>query len=570
MRAAIFGHEETADLLLLAGADAHLKDELGLTAEQWAVRRGFPNIAQLIKGASPRQAPARTNATAQIQSEADQQTEIARQSPALETEGGLDQNDAEQKTNRDGPKMALGAAATAMLRARAAAAQVDPQTEVGPQDSAIPESNEPVSQALSSTEEVQATTTTETPPPEIAEPQANPEVVFEEASRPVEEETTLATKPEPERVDEETLPTQPISHPAISTATAQTPAPPVIALPPIASPPRATALPSPTPVSADKPFVPVVKPLPEPRHYEAREIAQPKDVAVPAFNSLPSPISGRPIIWLLVLVTLGGSIFLAYRLTNYFSRRATPSPASPVVERKSEPTVVTAKRILPVVGGALAGAELHVPDPEYPENTAAKSGDEAVSGTVTVRVQVNRKGQVVSAHALDGDQHLQAAAVKAARSAAFSPEKLAGKKRVVTGTITYTLGAPSTGSLAARDSSAPTQTNSPTTTASTSEKGSAKSGSGGDSPVTGGPLAGAERNLPKPDYPERLKSKGIAGTITVVVRVNRAGKVISWRTLDGDDQLRAIALKAVKRSTFSPDKLPGKGEVVGTITYNFK
>jgi outer membrane biosynthesis protein TonB len=52
--------------------------------------------------------------------------------------------------------------------------------------------------------------------------------------------------------------------------------------------------------------------------------------------------------------------------------------------------------------------------------------------------------------------------------------------------------------------------------------------------------------------------------------VNRAGKVISWRTLEGDSQLRAAALKAAKQTTFSPDKLPGKGEVVGTVTYNFK
>jgi len=40
--------------------------------------------------------------------------------------------------------------------------------------------------------------------------------------------------------------------------------------------------------------------------------------------------------------------------------------------------------------------------------------------------------------------------------------------------------------------------------------------------------------------------------------------------LEGDSQLRAAALKAAKKAIFSPSKLPGKGEVVGTITYNFK
>ena len=83
--------------------------------------------------------------------------------------------------------------------------------------------------------------------------------------------------------------------------------------------------------------------------------------------------------------------------------------------------------------------------------------------------------------------------------------------------------------------------------------------------MLGGPLVGAESNLPQPDYPERAKSKGIYGTITVVVRVNRAGKVISWSTSQGDSQLRAAALKAAKKATFSPDKLAGEGEVVETL-----
>jgi TonB family protein len=166
-----------------------------------------------------------------------------------------------------------------------------------------------------------------------------------------------------------------------------------------------------------------------------------------------------------------------------------------------------------------------------------------------VLVQVNNKGRVTSVRPLYGDKQLQAAAVEAAKKATFSPEKLAGKGGVVTGTITYDFGAPRTSKA---NPTAATQT------------------SGEDSPVVGGPLVGAERNVPQADYPAEARSKRTASTVTVLVRVSRGGKVISWLTLDGDAPFRAAALKAAKKATFSPDKLPGKGEVVGTITYNFK
>jgi hypothetical protein len=56
----------------------------------------------------------------------------------------------------------------------------------------------------------------------------------------------------------------------------------------------------------------------------------------------------------------------------------------------------------------------------------------------------------------------------------------------------------------------------------------------------------------------------------VVVRVSPNGNVISWRPLNGEQRLRTLAVNAAKRSTFDADKLPGNGEVVGTITYTFR
>jgi hypothetical protein len=84
----------------------------------------------------------------------------------------------------------------------------------------------------------------------------------------------------------------------------------------------------------------------------------------------------------------------------------------------------------------------------------------------------------------------------------------------------------------------------------------------------GGPLAGAERKLVIPKIPKSLRVE--QESATVVVRVNRAGRVMSWRPLDGDESFRAYLIKAARSSTFDPAKLSGEGQVVGFITYKFE
>jgi len=251
---------------------------------------------------------------------------------------------------------------------------------------------------------------------------------------------------------------------------------------------------------------------------------------------------------------LGISSFVSYRLSNYFFRPAESAPhgTQSAAATAPEPVKQIAK-LAPVIGGALTGAELIVPDAVYPANLKP---DEA-AGNVTVEVKVDRRGIVTSARAVDGAQGLRAAAVKAAKHAAFSPEKLIDKGRAVLGTITYNF-------VGSSQTELPKATPSVTPVPEQSFLEAT-----GDSPVAGGPLEGTATNLPKPEYPASVKSKGISGRITIVVRVNRAGKVISWRSLDGDAELRKAALAAARKATFSPAKLPGDGEVVGTITYTF-
>jgi TonB family protein len=203
---------------------------------------------------------------------------------------------------------------------------------------------------------------------------------------------------------------------------------------------------------------------------------------------------------------------------------------------------------VPVLAGEIAGAESSVPNPEYPAN--AKSA--GTSGRVTVLIRVNGAGGVViAAHALNGDRQLRVAAEKAARKAKFSPQKLPKQTKVVSGTITYSFAPPHTETTAATGPPAVSSDNA--------------------LPLIGGALAGAETSVPNAEYPDKAKRKGASSAVMVVVKVNKEGKVINAQALNGDFSLRAAAVKAARRATFSPDKLSDEGKIVsGTITYRFR
>jgi TonB family protein len=87
----------------------------------------------------------------------------------------------------------------------------------------------------------------------------------------------------------------------------------------------------------------------------------------------------------------------------------------------------------PVSGGVLNGKAISLPKPVYPPLARAAHA----SGTVVVQVTLDEDGRVISAHAVSGHPLLQAAAVKAAFLARFSPAMLSGRPIKVTGVITY-------------------------------------------------------------------------------------------------------------------------------------
>jgi TonB family protein len=282
------------------------------------------------------------------------------------------------------------------------------------------------------------------------------------------------------------------------------------------------------------------------RMFEVAEpVKQLSKVEVPV-PRLPSKRSWKRFVKaILPTLLIAGAFFGGYRLITYLldstRNSVTQAPAAPAA---ANPGPQAIPRSTPVVSGELAGAELYLPDVEYPP--AAEPG-QAVQ--VIVSVRVSAKGIVVSAKAVEADEQFRTAAEKTAKRSAFSPDKLQGKGSFIDGTITYSFA-----------SKQPAQINAPI---ELSEPGKV-------SATAGGPLAGTALVLVQPDYSRGVRSQGAGGPVTVVVRVDRSGKVKSWRTVDGDQRLRSAAVKAAQRSTFSPDKLPGSGDVVGTITYMFQ
>ena len=228
-----------------------------------------------------------------------------------------------------------------------------------------------------------------------------------------------------------------------------------------------------------------------------------------------------------------GSLILGNRNTETVDA---PAPAVPVE------AATTITKAPPLVGGDLAGAELFLSDAAYPADATV------ASGKVTVNVQVSAKGIVLSAKAIDGDESLRAAAEKAAKGSAFAPDKLQSGSSRVNGTIVYTFLKADRAQQVA-------------------EVGSLQDASD-VSVIPGGPIAAAANKLTVPIIPNRVRVE--KQSITVVVRVGKSGKVLSWRPLDGNSRLRPYLIKAARSSTFDPNKLPGDRDVVGFITYKFE
>ena len=112
---------------------------------------------------------------------------------------------------------------------------------------------------------------------------------------------------------------------------------------------------------------------------------------------------------------------------------ATPNnaeaPATPATPPNTRQAGGEAAKKGPINGGMLNGKAIYLPVPEAPAGDA--------NGVVIVAILVDEQGSVVDARAVSGPQHLQAAAVAAARLARFSPTLLMGEPVKVNGTLSY-------------------------------------------------------------------------------------------------------------------------------------
>jgi len=137
------------------------------------------------------------------------------------------------------------------------------------------------------------------------------------------------------------------------------------------------------------------------------------------------PKSNALLFWILLIITLAGSIVAGSLITTYLYRSR--QAAARTAAEQNRPV----QKGTPELGGEIVGKAVSLPEAECPVK-----GPELMSGTVTVRVMVDKKGQVYWARGAGGDWLMRGCATEAAMKSTFAPEKLRGRE--TEGTITYT------------------------------------------------------------------------------------------------------------------------------------
>lgn len=148
------------------------------------------------------------------------------------------------------------------------------------------------------------------------------------------------------------------------------------------------------------------------------------DLDSPIVAEAPKQKNG-PLFWVLLAITLTGSLVLGSLITTYVYKAN--QAAAPVAAEPQN----TIQKGTPEVSTELAGKAVSLPEAECPMR-----GAEIMSGTVTVRVLVDKSGQVNWARGSGGDWLMRGCSTEAAMKSTFDPQKL--RNRETEGTITYT------------------------------------------------------------------------------------------------------------------------------------
>ena len=158
--------------------------------------------------------------------------------------------------------------------------------------------------------------------------------------------------------------------------------------------------------------------------YCAIDMARLVDADAPIISEPPK--SNPPLFWILVIITLTGSIVVGSLITTYLYK--SNQAKARVAAEQQQATIVKG---WPEVSAELAGKQVSVPQAECPIK-----GSDPVTGTVTVRIMVDKNGQVYWARGAGGDWLMRGAATEAAMKSTFAADKLRGRE--TEGTITYT------------------------------------------------------------------------------------------------------------------------------------
>ena len=359
--AVIFGHTHLVQLLMKAGADPQLRDNLGLNAIEWAQRRGLTEVLSILKN-GPRNSPPPKRIVIPL---AEPEKVAPEEPPAQLGEEGKESVSDAEKSRRwiAGFKQRLHE------------------------------------------QELRRLNRNETPPQPTSE-------VETEAPALMQVETRKAAVPETPKAPEPEPPPAPEPEP--------TPARSV-------TPPPRILTPSPAPPA---------KPGTRKRCPQCNAIYNSDLVAYCAHHIVPlvdadepiisePPKSNPPLFWILLIVTLAGSIVAGSLITTYLYKSR--QDATRTAAQQSPPM----QKGMPELGGELVGKSVSLPEAECPVK-----GPEPLSGTVTVRVMVDKTGQVYWARGAGGDWLMRGCSTEAAMKSTFAPEKLRGRE--TEGTITYT------------------------------------------------------------------------------------------------------------------------------------
>lgn len=411
--ATIFGHTHLIPLLLDAGADPQLRDNLGLNAIDWAHRRGATEALEVLSNKPSRTPIASTTARPQtpsirsattIDSGAERSFAVSDEERSRRWIAGLKQRIAEQAQS-DVPD------APNIFRPQSVELQHDSQPWLASTERE-PQAEIPVEP---STPQPELPATPPEPEPEIPAPPPDPQ--HDLPAEPRQPEPESPTEPSGTEIETRTF-TQELAR--ISTeelARADTQEPALAAAQELPRRSGRRRCPKCNAVYSDL------------ISYCAHHIVPLVDFDGPE----PPPVISQPhstspvLFWMIIVVTLIASLVAGSYIAGLFK---TPAPVQPTVTA-APPAARAVQKGTPVVGKELEGKVRSLPNAEAPLN-----GQEAIPGTVVVRVTVNRTGQVIKAQASGADWLLRGAASEAAMKSIFAPEKLT--RRTTEGTITYT------------------------------------------------------------------------------------------------------------------------------------